>query len=50
MGGACSTHGDMNNEYKILVRCPEGKRTFRRAMRVCEDNIKVDFKEIMLGM
>jgi len=24
MGGTCRTHGEMRNEYKILVRKPQG--------------------------
>jgi hypothetical protein len=36
MGGACRTH-EVRNEYKILVRKPEGKRPFRRSRHRLED-------------
>jgi hypothetical protein len=37
----------MRNAYKILVGKPEGKRPLRRARRGWEDNIKMNFKEIV---
>jgi hypothetical protein len=33
MGGACSEHGRVKNEYKILVGKPEGKRLLVRPRR-----------------
>jgi hypothetical protein len=30
MGGACSTHGEKRNVYRILVGRPEGKRPLER--------------------
>jgi hypothetical protein len=45
MGGACSTHAELRNAYKILVGKPEGKRPLERLR--WEDNIKVDLKEIV---
>jgi hypothetical protein len=38
--------GKMKNLYRILVRKPEGKRSFRRSRHRCEDNIKMDLREI----
>jgi hypothetical protein len=46
MGGACSTHGDMRNGYKILVGEPEGKRPLRRPRHRWEGNIRMDLREI----
>jgi hypothetical protein len=40
MSGACSTHGEMRNTYKILVGRPEGTRSLRPRRR-WEDNIKI---------
>jgi hypothetical protein len=45
MGEAYSTPGG-DNASKILVGKPEGKRPLRRPMHRCEDNIKIDQKEI----
>jgi len=33
IGGACSTHVEMRNAYKILVSEPEGKRPLGRPRR-----------------
>jgi hypothetical protein len=30
IGGACSTHREKRNAYKVLLGKPEGKRTVRR--------------------
>jgi hypothetical protein len=46
MGGACVAHGEMRNEYKILVGKPGGKRSLGRPRRRWEDNIKSDAREI----
>jgi hypothetical protein len=37
---------EMRNAYKILVRKPEGKSSFRRPNHIWEDNIKMDAMEI----
>jgi hypothetical protein len=36
----------MRNSYNILVGKPEGKRSFGRRRRRCEDNIRIDLREI----
>jgi hypothetical protein len=46
MSGACSTHGEVSNAYKILVGEPEGKRSLERSRHRWEDNIRVDLKKI----
>jgi hypothetical protein len=40
----------VRNEYRILVRKPEGKKTLGRPRFRREDNIKIDFKEILNDM
>jgi hypothetical protein len=47
MGGAFSTHGRDRKCIKILVGKLEGKRTPGRPRRSLEDNIKMDFWEIV---
>jgi hypothetical protein len=37
---------DTRNAYKILVGKPEGKRLLGRHRRRCEDNIRMDLREI----
>jgi hypothetical protein len=39
--------GDMRNAYSILVEKPEGKIQLRRPGRKWDDNIKMDFMEIV---
>jgi hypothetical protein len=46
MGRACSTHGEKGNAYRILVGKPEGKRPQGRPRSRCEDNVKMDLKEV----
>jgi hypothetical protein len=41
-GEVRTTHGDMRNKYKILVRKPEGKRPLRIPGCRWEDNIKMN--------
>jgi hypothetical protein len=41
--------GEKKNEYKILVRKPEGKRPLGRPRRRWEDNIRIDLIEIGWG-
>jgi len=45
MVGACSTHGEMRNAYKILVRKLDGQSPLWRPRRGWEDNIKMDLKQ-----
>jgi hypothetical protein len=49
MGRACSTHGVKRNTYRVFVRKAEGKRSLERLGRRCEDNIKMDLKDIGWG-
>jgi hypothetical protein len=42
IGRACSTHGEMRNVYKILVRNPEVKRLLRRSRCRWEYKIRID--------
>jgi hypothetical protein len=37
---------EMRNAYKILVGKPDGKILFGTHRHRCEDNIKIDFREI----
>jgi hypothetical protein len=47
MGVACSTHVEMRNSYKILIVKPEGRRPLERLRHICEDNIKIDLREVV---
>jgi hypothetical protein len=38
--------GEMRNTHKILVRRPERKRSLTRTKCRCEDNIRIDPREI----
>jgi hypothetical protein len=40
MGGTCSSHGEMRNVYKLLVRKPEEK-TWSRS----DENVKENIQE-----
>jgi hypothetical protein len=42
----CSTNGDKQNAYRILVAKPEGNRPLGRPRRRWVDNIKMDLGEI----
>jgi hypothetical protein len=42
--------GEVRNVYRVLVRKPEGKRPLERPRRRWEDGIKMDLKEIGLGV
>jgi hypothetical protein len=44
VGGTYGTHG--RGVYRVLVGWPEGKRPLGRPRRRCEDNIKMDLREI----
>jgi hypothetical protein len=45
MDVACSTHG-RDEKYNILVEKPEEKRPLGRPRHICEDNIRMDLREI----
>jgi hypothetical protein len=45
----CSTNGENRNAYRILVGKLEGKRPLGRPRRRCEDNIRMDLREIAWG-
>jgi hypothetical protein len=47
LGKVCSTNGEKTS--RILVGKPEGKRPLRRPRPRCEDNIKMDLREIGCG-
>jgi hypothetical protein len=49
MGRACSTNGEKNNVYRILVGKLEGKRPLGGPRRRWVDNIKIDVREIGWG-
>jgi hypothetical protein len=38
---------EMRNSYNILVGKPEGKRPLGRPRNRCEDNIRMDLREIL---
>jgi hypothetical protein len=42
----CSADGEEREVYRVLVGKPEGKTPLARPWRRCEDNIKVDFREM----
>jgi hypothetical protein len=42
--------GEVRGAYNILVERPEGRRPVGRPRRRWEDNIKMDLREIGLGM
>jgi hypothetical protein len=44
--GHVARMGATRNAYRILVGKPEGKTPLGRPRRRCEDNIKMDLKEI----
>jgi hypothetical protein len=41
--------GDMRNSCKIMVRHYEGNRPLARCRHRWEDNIKLDFKDVLTG-
>jgi hypothetical protein len=47
MGGACSTHREKRNAYRILMGNPEGKRLLGGPERRSEDNSKMDLKGVV---
>jgi hypothetical protein len=50
VGGACGTHGEGRNVYRVLVGKPEGKRPLGSPRRRWEDGIKMDLREIGWGV
>jgi hypothetical protein len=44
MGRSCSTNGEKNNAYRVLVGKPEGKRSLGRKNRGWVDNTKLDLE------
>jgi hypothetical protein len=44
VGGACGMYGE---EKRVLMEKPKGKRPLGRPRHIWEDNIKMDFKEIV---
>jgi hypothetical protein len=51
MGEACGVHwGGEGCTHNILVGRPEGRRPLGRPRHRWEDNIKMDLREIGLGM
>jgi hypothetical protein len=40
MGGACNTHGEMRNAYKIFFGIPEETRPLGRPRHRWDDDIK----------
>jgi hypothetical protein len=42
--------GKMRNAYNILVGKPEGQRPLGRHRCIWEDNIRMDLREIWLGV
>jgi hypothetical protein len=46
MGSTRNTHGQNGNAFRILVGKQEGKVPLGRHRRRCEDNIKMDLREI----
>jgi hypothetical protein len=49
MGGACRTHGEERDAYKIFVGKPEGKKPLGRPRYKWDDNNIMDFREIGWG-
>jgi hypothetical protein len=42
--------GDGRGEYRVLVGKPVGNRPLGRPRRRWEDNIKIDFQEVVYGL
>ena len=49
MGRACASMEEGRGVHKVLVGKPEGKRSLERPRCRCEDNIKMDLKEVRRG-
>jgi hypothetical protein len=50
VGGACSSTGEEREVYKVLVGKPEGKRPLGRPRRRWEVGIRMDLREIGMGV
>jgi hypothetical protein len=48
MGGACSTDEENRGVYKVCVGKPEEKRPVGRLGLRREDNIKINFQEVLI--
>jgi hypothetical protein len=44
MNRACSTHGNEEEYFRILVEKSEGNRPLGKPTRMSEDNIKIDLR------
>jgi hypothetical protein len=49
MEGSCSTDGEENGVYRVLVGKPEGKSPMERPRRRWVDNISIDLQEVGCG-
>ena len=49
MGLACSTYGERQGVYRVLVGKPEGKKPLGRLRRIWKDNINMDLQEVGSG-
>ena len=48
--GHVARMGERRGVYRVLVGNPEGKRPLGRARHRLEDNIKVDFEEVVYAL
>jgi hypothetical protein len=48
VNGTCSTHGEGRGVYRVLVVMAEAKGPLGRPRRRCEDNIKMDLREMRI--
>jgi hypothetical protein len=46
MGREYSAHEERRNAYRVLLRKAGGKRSLQRPTCRCQDNIKMDLREI----
>jgi hypothetical protein len=46
MSGACSTNGENRNEYRLLIRKPEGRRPLGRPRRRWLTDIRINLVEM----
>ena len=49
MGRTCRRHGERRGSYRVLAGKPEVTRPLERPKSRCEDNIKMDFRQVGLG-
>jgi hypothetical protein len=50
VGKVCGTHGEKRNAHMTFVGRPERKRPLGRPRHRCENNTKVDLREIGWGV